>query len=517
MDQMFFKLSRAKQAKAIMLHLHGTEKQLTIYEYAVLCALGQRKAPKTVKPKSKRLTPTIINTCFPNLDSIARDAATSKSSVRRAIAGLVAKDLITKEVIHNFQWKGRKDHKPQHNGVRYKVTPIWVQVPLREYGDDFDQDEESQDEISAPTEEDVAEVERVLAEPDPAPSVPKAAKKETKRTTGTAMNADGDEVFVAIQHHFKAHPTIADHPAKKSRGMVNGACLELASRALDLGDIRDGGHFLWWLTQNREPEYRRLMTKVEKDGKPYGLGSKYMLLETIDNFWDEYVAEKGGNNPDPDSGYDGDSVNDEYDEWSHEEYDTDDEFTAPDQTTVAKAKAAAPEFEFDDEDEDEQPSKSFVYGREAFVEELQTKADLLRRPAESFTIKLNSDNCTLLSFVRAWLKSIPYGQQIVHREESPYLSFIEIKWRSARYIVEHAAKFINDDQLEGNLDTVYKRKLLDAMSKCFKAETVFHAGELELVGKDGESVICENGPDERMEDQNNWRIWVRRLVLRKGS
>ena len=47
------------------------------------------------------------------------------------------------------------------------------------------------------------------------------------------------------------------------------------------------------------------------------------------------------------------------------------------------------------------------------------------------------------------------------------------------------------DQLEGNLDTVYKRKLLDAMSKCFKTEDVVHAGELELVGKDGASVTCE--------------------------
>jgi type III restriction enzyme len=47
------------------------------------------------------------------------------------------------------------------------------------------------------------------------------------------------------------------------------------------------------------------------------------------------------------------------------------------------------------------------------------------------------------------------------------------------------------DQLEGNLDTLYKRKLLDAMSKSFKAEDVVHAGELELVGKDGASVTCE--------------------------
>ena len=48
------------------------------------------------------------------------------------------------------------------------------------------------------------------------------------------------------------------------------------------------------------------------------------------------------------------------------------------------------------------------------------------------------------------------------------------------------------DQLEGNLDTVYKRKLLDAMSKNpSRLEDVVRAGELELVGKDGASVTCE--------------------------
>jgi type III restriction enzyme len=47
------------------------------------------------------------------------------------------------------------------------------------------------------------------------------------------------------------------------------------------------------------------------------------------------------------------------------------------------------------------------------------------------------------------------------------------------------------DQLEGNLDSEYKRKLLETMSKCFKAEDMVRAGELELVGKDGTSVVCE--------------------------
>jgi type III restriction enzyme len=46
-------------------------------------------------------------------------------------------------------------------------------------------------------------------------------------------------------------------------------------------------------------------------------------------------------------------------------------------------------------------------------------------------------------------------------------------------------------QLEGNLDTEYKRKLLDRVTEHFKAEDGVKAGTLELVGQGGESVLCE--------------------------
>jgi len=47
------------------------------------------------------------------------------------------------------------------------------------------------------------------------------------------------------------------------------------------------------------------------------------------------------------------------------------------------------------------------------------------------------------------------------------------------------------DQLEGNLDTEYKRKLLATVSAQFRAEHVVKAGMLELVGEGGETVLCE--------------------------
>jgi type III restriction enzyme len=47
------------------------------------------------------------------------------------------------------------------------------------------------------------------------------------------------------------------------------------------------------------------------------------------------------------------------------------------------------------------------------------------------------------------------------------------------------------DQLEGNLDTNYKRKLLKTVSDHFRADTVVKAGILELVSEGGESFLCE--------------------------
>lgn len=65
------------------------------------------------------------------------------------------------------------------------------------------------------------------------------------------------------------------------------------------------------------------------------------------------------------------------------------------------------------------------------------------------------------------------------------------------------------NQLEGNLDSEYKRKLLDAMTQCFKAEDVVRAGELELVGQDGATVMCE------MVLMSDWKAGVHRTLAER--
>lgn len=47
------------------------------------------------------------------------------------------------------------------------------------------------------------------------------------------------------------------------------------------------------------------------------------------------------------------------------------------------------------------------------------------------------------------------------------------------------------DQLDGNLDTTYKTKLLQTINDNFKVETIKKAGELELLIDDSTTVSCD--------------------------
>ena len=62
------------------------------------------------------------------------------------------------------------------------------------------------------------------------------------------------------------------------------------------------------------------------------------------------------------------------------------------------------------------------------------------------------------------------------------------------------------DQLEGNLDTTYKRKLLKTVTENFRAEDGIKAGTLELIGQAGEAVECD------LVLMSEWRNEVRRKL-----
>ena len=96
MREMYCNLIRAKQAKALMLYFcNDDDKRLKAADYAVLRALAERMAAKTVKPKGRQ-TPTIANTCFPSLKSIARDAAMSESTASEVLITEDGPEILTR-------------------------------------------------------------------------------------------------------------------------------------------------------------------------------------------------------------------------------------------------------------------------------------------------------------------------------------------------------------------------------------------------------------------------------------
>jgi type III restriction enzyme len=80
--------------------------------------------------------------------------------------------------------------------------------------------------------------------------------------------------------------------------------------------------------------------------------------------------------------------------------------------------------------------------------------------------------------IQGWKKSRVYPDFIFARERSG---------RQDRILVWE----MKGDQLEGNLDTAYKRKLLETVSTNFRAEAGVKAGTLELVGETGQTVECD--------------------------
>jgi len=80
--------------------------------------------------------------------------------------------------------------------------------------------------------------------------------------------------------------------------------------------------------------------------------------------------------------------------------------------------------------------------------------------------------------VQGWKKNRVYPDFIFARERTGQTDRILV-WET------------KGDQLEGNLDTEYKRRLLQTISANYRAEDGIKAGEMELVGQAGETVQCE--------------------------
>ncbi|WP_263374994.1 hypothetical protein [Granulicella aggregans] len=216
----------------------------------------------------------------------------------------------------------------------------------------------------------MAEVERVLADDAD-------FSRSTRESIGTNVTKqDADEVFRFIQHYFAGHPTLTSQSEKNGLRSMNKACVELARKAIDLGNIQYASDFLWWLEQRRNEVYGKLMNGTIKN-----LGVDFGLLRYVNELWDEFVPESD-NDPGPstdDEGGDDDNGGDD-DGWSQDD-DDDDEGGGKDESedesptlTSSRGQAPPPIFDFDDEDEPVEdtepvsvPGDRFTHERKAFA------------------------------------------------------------------------------------------------------------------------------------------------------
>jgi len=81
-------------------------------------------------------------------------------------------------------------------------------------------------------------------------------------------------------------------------------------------------------------------------------------------------------------------------------------------------------------------------------------------------------------FLQGWRKNRVYPDFLFALQQSN---------ESSRILVWE----MKGDQLEGNLDTVYKRKLIQTMSASYRFQNVTTAGKLELVLNDKTTVLCD--------------------------
>ncbi len=98
-----------------------------------------------------------------------------------------------------------------------------------------------------------------------------------------------------------------------------------------------------------------------------------------------------------------------------------------------------------------------------------------------------------LEAIRWWHRNVAKGNNYwvqgwkKRRVYPDFLFAHERKGKTDRILVWET----KGDQFEGNLDTTYKKKLLEAVSRHYLAEDAVKLGKLELVGRAGETVECE--------------------------
>lgn len=419
-------------------------------------------------------TGEVENGCRASLETLEREAGMERKAIGNSLGKLIDAGFITQTYDRDLRTEltregkrrlerglpldnpAKNNYQRQQMGARrkdgagngqwkhcvYHIVPaVWDSVV-------FDSREVRETTVAPVSAEDQAVVDSI--------DLPVATKSPA---SAAVSKKQADEVFENIKFYFAGHNTLVNQSEKDARRSMNATCVELAQRALDLGDIEYANNFLWWMINRRNTEWLRLTNKVQKLGSPVG------LLKSVSDLWDEFIPEKDDEiGPD---GPGGGSASDEPESMNQDFVYGDDVDDEP----VKATESSTPVFTFDDdtavvshaaapaqEGKPEPPANPFRYQREAFLQALVQEPNLLRRPSEAFTLTLDPEKDVCLGWVGKWLDAVPYGRQIVYErmgQSSKSILRVEIKWNVARYIVAHAEQFIED----GYIDELYQPEI----------------------------------------------------------
>jgi hypothetical protein len=214
------KLTITKDGKTTL----NTKDHTIMHCHVVLQALGCRMANRT-----DLKTNTIINTCFPDLDTLCVDTQLGMSTVHRSLDLLIDIGFITKSPVPPR--KRPRKNESRFASCRYHlVSEIWDLIPYK--SDDADAVAPiAHPYIPAPrSTADIAAVDKVLA------SIGEQ-QEETDFDSPSNKYEQVDAIVALLREHFGDHPTFQQHGAANIMAKSIRNCIDAAGSGKDVLNV----------------------------------------------------------------------------------------------------------------------------------------------------------------------------------------------------------------------------------------------------------------------------------------
>jgi DNA-binding MarR family transcriptional regulator len=200
--------------QAIHLRPYLLKADLGLYEHRVLEVLAVRMARRTNPGKL-----TVMDTCFPSLETIADEAICNERTVRRALDKLIDAGFLTKSKIPARK-RHTSDARNKYESNRYHVVPeVWDQVesPFGKTAEESTATPATA-KVAAPKASDSLDFEVKNAE------FPSARVRKNQA-------AEVDKIAAYLKKHLGAHPTYQQADAKRIMDRCIEDYIEIAGSA----------------------------------------------------------------------------------------------------------------------------------------------------------------------------------------------------------------------------------------------------------------------------------------------